>query len=200
MHEIEFENNIYQISFEAMPESLKKSLASQELKHYLQLLQAVQQTPKKVYIEIKSFAEKHSGIPEVLNLLTFAHIQNFRIAEAENLIEKTYFDHPEYFFARVNFADQCIRKRMLEKVTQIFPTFDLQKLYPGKKAYHTSEFRGFLIMASYYHLALKNREKVLHYFKAAKETEPQNPNVIFLEKKLFRKSLLRRLLGNRPLA
>lgn len=195
MQQILFEDKMYQVSFEAMPDSLKASLSAQDLHRYLELLQLIQMKPRAVYKEVKEFCAKHNDVPEVINMLTFAHIQNYRIEDAEKLIESTYFQNPDYLFARVNYADQCIRRKQLKKVTEIFPSFDLQQLYPGKTVYHTSEFRGFLIMMSYYYLALKDREKALHYFKAVKELEPQHPNVLYLEKKLNQVPILKRLLG-----
>ena len=195
MQEVFFEEKTYQISSDAMPEMLKQKLTEEQLKRYLELLQQAQLQPKVVYEEIKAFGQEHPDIPEVINLLTFAHIQNHRVVEAENLIEDTFEKHPEYLFARINYADQCVRKKKLSKIPEIFPTFDLKELCPEKETFHTSEFRGFLIMMTYYFRALKDREKALHYFKTAKEIEPQHPSVLYLEKKLFKKSLLRRLLS-----
>jgi len=194
MQEILFEGNLYRVSMEAMPDALKATLSAQDLLRYLTLLQQIQLKPRAVYKEVQAFCATHPDVPEVINMLTFAHIQNYRIAEAEQLIESTYLKHPEYLFARVNYADQCIRKRKLAEILKIFPSFDLRQLYPEKELYHTSEFRGFLIMMSYYQMALKDREKALHYFKTAKELEPDHPNVLYLEKKLYKTSLVKGLL------
>lgn len=111
MQEIIFEGNQYKVSFEAMPQALKDTFSKEELKCYLELLQQVQIQPRVVYKQVKEFSAKYSDVPEVINLLTFAHIQNHRIVEAENLIENTFERHPEYLFARINYADQCVRKK-----------------------------------------------------------------------------------------
>ncbi|NGX46840.1 MAG: hypothetical protein K1000chlam3_00206 [Chlamydiae bacterium] len=197
MQEVEFEGRQYRISFDTMPHSLKEMLSSTELKKYLELLEAVQKNPRSVYAEIKTFGAAHSDVPEVINLLTFAHIQNHQIVEAEKLIADTFQAHPEYLFARINYADQCIRKKKLEMVPKIFPTFDLKKLCPEKEVFHTSEFRGFLIMMTYYYKERKMREKTLHYFEKAKEIEPHHPSVLYLEKKLFKKPLWLHFFGKK---
>lgn len=196
MKELVFEGKPYKISFDAMPQTLKEKLPGEKLTTYLELLQQVQARPKAVYKTVKSFCQDHSDVPEVINLLTFAHIQNHRVVEAEKLIEKTFQDHPEYLFARINYADQCVRKKKLEKMKEIFPTFDLHELCPEKEIFHTSEFRGFLVMMAHYQRALKNREKAIYYYRVAKEIEPHHPSIVYLEKKLFKKSLLRRLFRN----
>jgi len=197
MQDVLFEGRPYKISFDAMPEELKKKLSKEDLKSYLELLQVCQLKPRAVYKEVKAFCEKRSAIPEVANLLTFAHIQNHRIVEAEKLIKETYLNHPEYLFAKINYADQCIRKRKLDEVEKIFETFDLRELCPDREMFHTSEFRGFMIMMAYYRLARKERELALPYFRMAKEIEPNHPSVIHLEKKLFKRSLLKRLLSRK---
>lgn len=189
MQEVFFENQTYKISFDSMPDALKIQLPGEKMERYLELLAKVQTHPKSVYPEIKAFSEQFPDVPEVINLLTFAHIQNRKIVEAENLIAKTFENYPHYLFARINYADQCVRKKNFSKIPEIFPTFNLQELYPEKKVFHTSEFRGFLIMMAYYHLALKNKEKALPYFEAAKQIEPNHPGIVYLEKKLFKKPL-----------
>lgn len=197
MQQVEFLGETYTISFDAMPDTLKEKLQEDELAEYLSLLEAVQCNPRNVYQRIKDFSALHPDVAEIINLLTFAHIQNRRILEAEKLIEETYLNYPDYFFARVNYADQCIRKKKLEKVTEIFPSFDLQELYPGKKVYHTSEFRGFLLMAAYYFRACKKIDLALTYFGKAKEIEPHHPSVHYLDKKLHKKGLFRRLFSKK---
>lgn len=193
MRVVEFCGKTYRISFDAMPNRLKERLQDAGLKEYIKLLEEVQKQPRKVYQNIKDFSAKYSDVPEVINLLTFAHIQNHRIALAEQLIEDTHRKYPDYFFAKVNYADQCIRRKKLDEVVKIFPSFDLQVLSPGKDAYHTSEFRGFLILMAYYYRARKEIDRAIPYLNKAKEIEPNHPSVIYLEKKLFRKSLFRRL-------
>lgn len=197
MESVIFEGNPYTVSFEAMPETLKEKLSEEELKTYLELLQQCQLKPRGVYKEVKAFCEERQAVPEIANLLTFAHIQNHRIVEAENLIKETYLNHPDYLFARINYADQCVRKKKLEEVEKIFPTFDLKELEPEREVFHTSEFRGFMIMMAYYRLARKERELALPYFRMAKEIEPHHPSVMHLEKKLFKRSLIQRLLSKR---
>lgn len=194
MRTVTFEERTYTISAEEMPDTLQAQLTPHELNRYLELLQKVQIHPRGVYAEVKEFAAAHPDVPEVINLLTFAHIQSHKIALAENLIEETFKRHPEYLFARINYADQCVRQKKLEKVEEIFPTFDLQELCPEKEVFHTSEFRGFLVMMGHYCRAKKDREKAIHYYAAANQVEPDHPSVIYLGRKLFRKSLLRRLL------
>lgn len=195
MHTLNFQGRSYQITFDSRPDHLKKQLSEPDLKSYLKLLEQAQIHPKEVYGQIKEFCEKHLHVAEVVNLLTFAHIQNFKIREAETLIEKTFIDHPDYLFARVNFADQVLRKKQLDKIKEIFPTFNLHELFPEKSEFHASEFRAFVVMLGFYYLALKDQTAAIECLEVAKEIEPHDQSVIFLEKKIYRRSLLQRLLS-----
>lgn len=195
MREVSFEGKTYRISFDAMDDRLKQRLSPSDLNEYLKLLQVCQLKPRAVYKEVKAFCHKHPEVPEVINLLTFAHIQNRRIAEAEKLIEETYHNHPDYLFAKINYADQCIRKKKFGEMAKIFESFDLSTLYPEKEIFHTSEFRGFMIMMAYYRIAEQKPHLALPYFEMAKEIEPHHPNVVHLEKKLFKRPRFKRLLA-----
>jgi len=193
MQKIQFQGETYQVSFEAMPQALKKTLSKEELTNYLQLLEEVQKTPKKVYEKVKAFCQNHLDVPEIINLLTFAHIRNRQIKEAEKLIRETFENYPHYLFARINYADQCLRKKKLEKIPELFPSYSLKELCPDKRVFHTSEFRGFMVFMSYYFLALEDKEKALLYFSAAKEADPADLGVIYLERKLFRVPFLKKI-------
>lgn len=194
MKKICFKGTFYTISFDAMSGRIKEKLSTEELQKYLELLQKCQLNPRKIYKEVKAFCASRQDIAEIVNLLTFAHIQNYQIFEAEKLIKETYIKYPDYLFARINYADQCVRKKNFKEVQKIFPSFELKEIEPNREVFHTSEFRGFMIMMTYYHLALKEKELAISYFQTAKEVDPHHPGVIHLEKKLFRKSLLKRLL------
>jgi len=197
MQQVQLQGKSYTVSFDAMPNALKEQLQGEELNRYLELLAAVQQKPKAVYKEIKTFGLKHESVPEVINLLTFAHIQNHRIVEAENLIKATFENYPDYLFARINYADQCIRKKKLKEIESIFPTFDLNELCPEREVFHTSEFRGFCVMMAYYHLAKKDKESAKFYCNKAKEVDPDHQGVRYLERKLTKKGLFSRLFGKK---
>ena len=204
MKKILFEGKTYPVSFEPMPDILGKKLGKEVLQTYLQLLEKVQTQPRKYYQEIKTFCSKYPDSSEVVNLLTFAHLQNKNLLEAEKLIEETYWKYPHYLFARINYADQCIRKKKLSEINKIFPLFDLKILYPEKKIFHISELRGYWILMAHYHQALKNREKALDYYETVCKIDPYHSATLHLKKKLIQISFTHRFFlklsnGLRPL-
>jgi len=175
----------YRISFNSMPSSLAERISKEDLKTFISLLDKAQFSPRKTLRAVEEFQEEHPDLPEALNLLSYVYIHTRQIAKAERLIEQTYEKYPQYFFARINFADQCLRKKKFEKIPQIFPDFNLKKLYPEKKIFHYLEFRGFLIVLGFYFRAMGNKSEAKNCLSVAKEIDPDHSSVKLLEKKLF---------------
>ncbi|HSX04593.1 MAG TPA: hypothetical protein VLG76_07690 [Rhabdochlamydiaceae bacterium] len=182
-----------QVSLEPMPSDLSKKLSNAELKHYIALLEKAQFYPHRAFEEVKEFQSKHPDLPEAMNLLTFVTIQKKEIAKAEKMIQESYEKFPHYLFARINYADQCLRKKQLQKIPEIFSSFNLKDLYPEKRVFHYSEFRGFMVTLGFYHLTLKNRKEAKECLDHAKKADPDHSSVKLLEKKL-RPNLFKRLL------
>lgn len=173
-------DNGIQISYEPMPSVIPEELFAQ-----------ANETPKAVKERLEGFYKTHPDLPEVANLLTYVYIQLKDLKKAEALILESYEKHPTHLIARINYADQCLRNKKKELVPAIFGnTFDLFKLYPEKKLFHISEYRGFLVLMGFYHLAIKERAKAEEYYLQACRADLTHPSVIALEKKLFNFRLL----------
>jgi tetratricopeptide (TPR) repeat protein len=166
-------------------------------KEYLELFENAQSNPKKTLPLIQAFAEKNPDMPQANNLLAYALLRNKKLKKAESLIVTTYQKHPNYLFGKINYADLCLRKKRINEIPQIFSSFDLSQLYPEKEQFHFSEFRGFMVLMGFYHLALGQRKAAEVYYTLAVKADPLHPGVEALEKKLFKfslKKLLSRIL------
>jgi tetratricopeptide (TPR) repeat protein len=123
--------------------------------------------------------------PWIDNLLAYLHLQNKQQKKAEALIVSSYQKYPGYVFAKINYADQCLRQRKFKQIPLIFPSFELKTLYPHKKRFHVSEFRGLMIIASRYHALIGDRSHALLYYQKAYQADPSHPSLVLLEKELF---------------
>jgi hypothetical protein len=184
----------YLVTYEDNKDSSIRSLSKQEQKKYQDLLHEAQIHPKVAYKKTLDWQESKSDIKELDNLLTYLHLQNKQLVKAEELILASFEKYPDYLFAKINYADQCLRKNKLDQIPLIFPSFNLKELLPNKKSFHVSEFRGFMIFASHYHLEIKETALSRHYYENAKLADPLHPSVIFSEKTLFKKNILRDFL------
>ena len=188
------ESRGYEVSFEPLTAHLKERLSKARFQKYLALFEKIQKTPKECILELETFFKELPDIPEIANLLCFAYLQANRMTEAEKLIEKTYLKHPDYLFGRINFADQCLRRKEIAKVPVIFNnTCNLVALCPEKKTFHFSEYRGFMVVMGFYHLAINEQEKACHFYEKAMRVDPLHASVIALEKAVFRTSFLKKI-------
>ncbi|HSX12146.1 MAG TPA: hypothetical protein VLF61_01490 [Rhabdochlamydiaceae bacterium] len=174
-----------------MPSSLAQKLSPADLKTYVALLEQAQFYPHRVFEEVKTFQEKHPDLPEAANLLIYLYIQKKELVKAEKLTQENYEKFPDYLFARINYADQCLRKKQWDQIPKIFPSFHLRELYPEKKLFHFSEFRGFMVTMGLYYLALKNRAAAKEYLDHARLADPDHSSVKLLEKKLRANFIMR---------
>jgi len=174
---------------------LKKSLSPGDLNHFLKLHTEAQNNPRMAKQEVEKFLIQYPGHPEALNLLTFIYLSKKRVRRANQLIEENYQKNPKYIFAKINYADLCLRQKKYPKIPKIFNyTFNLRKLYPEKKTFHVSEFRGFLVVMGLYHLAIGERGAAEDYHYLAQCVDPNHYGIQLLGKKLYRKKLYKRII------
>jgi len=174
---------------------LKKSFSKKDLETFLSLYSLAETNPKKAKKEVEIFRNNHPDHPEVLNLLTYLNVRRKRIRQAERLIDENFQKNPDYLFARINYADLCLRRKKLQKIPELFNfKFNLRDFRPNKKMFHISEFRGFMVMMGHYHLLIQKREAAECYHYLAHRVDPQHPNTKVLQKKLYYKPLYKRLI------
>ena len=182
------------VSYEDSEENLLLYFSKTQAKQFIHFLHEAQIHPKKTYQEVLAWQKQISNNPLLDNLLTFLHLQNKEEKKAEELIIKSYHQYPNYLFAKINYADQCLRQKKLDQIPLIFPTFDLTSLFPKKTKFHVSEFRGFMIWACRYHLVIKKKSLAKNYCQNAYLADPSHPSVVLLEQKFFFKNYTRKSL------
>ncbi len=182
LKEIRIENT--RVFYEDSLENLLPYFSKSKAREFVDLLHEAQLQPQKTYQKVLQWKKEHPKNPLVDNLLTFAYLQNKEVAKAEELIVESYHAYPNYLFAKINYADQCLRKKKQDLIPLIFPSFDLSVLFPQKDKFHVSEFRGFMILACRYHLKIKQKKLAKKYYQNAYLADPSHLGLILLEKEL----------------
>lgn len=184
----------YLITYDPLPTEGLAKLSDKEREDYDLLYEKALRAPKEMLPQIEEFRKNHPELPEIENLLAVVHLYMRDINKVEKLIEESYQKFPNYLFARINYADQCLRRKKPELVLGIFnDTLDLAQLYPDKSFFHISEFRGFMVLMGLYHLAVGQKERAENYYKLAFEADPKHPSVTALQKKIFHVPLFKRI-------
>ena len=173
------------VFYEDSFENLLLYFSKEEAKNFVHLLHEAQLHPKKIYADVLAKKELYPNNPMLDNLLTFLYFQNKEMKKAEELIVDGYHQYPEYFFAKINYADQCLRLKKWDQIPLIFPSFDLTTLFPDKTKFHVSEFRGFMIVVCRYFLCIKQKDQAKLFYQKALLADPSHPSLISLEKELF---------------
>ena len=178
------------IFYEDSLDNLLSYFSKSKAKDFINLLHEAQTHPKKAYKEALSWKEHHPNNPLLDNLLTFLHLHNRETKQGEALILESYHQYPNYLFAKINYADQCLRFKKPQQIPQIFPSFDLSQLFPNKTHFHVSEFRGFMIVISRYYSLIGNKTLAREFYQKAYLADPAHPTLILLEKELFSQNYL----------
>lgn len=180
-----------QLLISAMPPILSKacqiSLEPIQLtrsQQYREIYQLSQSSPRKAL----EAALKADASPELSTLKAYLLLQTKQEKLAKQEIESAYLLYPGYLAAMINYADLCIRKKRLNLIPNIFNTFDLSMLFVNRTQFHASEFRGFMVMMAFYHLAIKQRKQAALYYTLAVKADPHHASLAILEKKLFPKA------------
>jgi len=144
--------------------------------------------PKKTFKETLDFSNNHSNIPEINNLLTYLYLKQKKLRKAEKLTFKNYLTNPTNLLAKINYADQCIRKNKLSIIPDIFNNIpDLTLLYPKQKLFHASSYRGFHVAWGFYHHYKKNIDHAQCHHYLAYQIDSEHKSVIELSKRLIKK-------------
>ena len=172
------------ISYDPLPSLAIQALSEEDKRLYLDLLEKAQTSPKTACDAVAKLFKRHGDIPEIVNLYTYLLLQQKKIQQAEELIQESYQKNPEYLFAKINYADQCLRRKKIEIIPRIFPSFSLLDLCPDRSVFHFTEFRGFMVVMGFYHLSLRKKDEATMFYKAAFEADAAHPSVIALEKRV----------------
>lgn len=189
-----FHLNTQYVSFKEDTSHLKKTLSEKDFQLFLELYEKSQSSVKKALKPLEEFKKNHPKLPEIYNLLGFVYIRLKKLKKAEQLIREAYQECPENLFVRINYGDHYLRKKQPEKIPEIFKnTFDLSLLYPSRKTFHVSEFRGFMTLMGFYYLSINKRDLAISYHYLARHVAPHHPAVRLLGRKLYYVSILKNL-------
>lgn len=100
---------------------------------------------------LEPLLERYPDVPTLYNWLATAYGVVGRKADANRLVRLSYERHPDYLFAKINYATSLIEDGQTGRVREIFNgTFDLAD-HLGRETIHITEFVAFYGMMVDYH-------------------------------------------------
>lgn len=174
------------ITWKSYPSRIEKQLLPEDAKLFLQLHESVAKRLKNNVKEGKRLLETYPNSPEILNLVTAIYLANGKRKKGESLVKHNYQVNRDNLFAKINYADLCLRKKKIEQIPIIFEGKEnLRDLYPHRSMFHVSEFRGFVVVMGLYFLEKKQRDLSTCYHYLAHRVDPKHPSTRILERKLY---------------
>jgi len=184
----------YEISFDPVPSERFKALPPHVQDAVNRLYYLAQDRPREAIGELRRMIEEYPDIPALYNYLSGAYVSEGMREEAERVIEENYRRNPEYLFARLNYAEVCLRRGEYETVLELLKgKFDLKMYYPERSCFHISEFTGFSYVVGMYLALTGKRDAAMVVYEALRRVAPKHPSTKLLREVLL-PSLARKLL------
>ena len=182
----------YKITFDPIENKNFKKLPSKIQDQIEVLHNMVYSNPKKAIPRLSRLIKKYPDVPLLHNYLSVAYLKIGDFESYEAVVLDSYKKHPDYLFARVNYAQICLQRGETEKIPIIFNNkFDLKRLYPHRSEFHVSEFVGFAAVVGVYFVEIGEIEAAKLYYKMLKKTAPRDPATKRLKRKLYPPLLVR---------
>lgn len=145
-----------------------------------------QQTPEKAIPQLLKIKEKYPHVPLIYNYLAVAYSQVGEDEKAEAIIMETIRKHPDYFFARLNYAQICLSNGKYHKIPEIFGhKYDLKKLYPKRKRFHITEFINFFALMGIYFSRTDQKDIAKRYYHFLRDIGSEYRIVKQLKQELY---------------
>jgi tetratricopeptide (TPR) repeat protein len=176
----------YDITDEPLDNRDIKKLPSQVQERIDDLYELAQRDPRQAIPELERLVTIYPHIPTFANHLSIAYLAAGDQEQATAMVREAYRRHPQYLFAKVNYANLCLQHGEIEKVPGIFDhAFDLKQLYPHRTRFHVSEFAGFAGVMCRYCCAIGEQDTALLYYQMLKQVAPKHPMTKHAKRALY---------------
>jgi len=176
----------YDITDEPLDNRAIKKLPSQVQERIDDLYELAQRDPRQVIPELERLIATYPHVPTFFNYLSIAYLAAGDQEQATAMVREAYRRHPQYLFAKVNYANLCLQQGEIGKVPGIFDyAYDLQQLYPHRTRFHVSEFTGFAWVMCRYFCAIGERETAVLYYQMLKQVAPRHPMTKHAKRSLY---------------
>jgi hypothetical protein len=151
--------------------------------------------PEESIPKLKELVNQYPDVPVLYNYLSVAYTNIRDYDNAEKVVLENYRRHPDYLFAKINYAHFCLKKKQFEKVPEIFDDkYELKLLYPKRSKFHISEIISFYGIMSRYFFYIEERKVAKTYYGILKKLDPGHKTTKIVKRLLY-PSLLNRFLN-----
>ena len=161
------------------------------------LYQLARTNPRAAAPQLMAALLRYPQVPSIFNYLFVAFSAMGDIKRAEAIVLENLRLHPDYLFARVNYAEMCLGRGEPDKVPEILgEQLDLKQLYPERDRFHVSEVVGFYGVVGFYYWQTGRPKEAALCYDLLRRLAPQHQLTQRLKSKL-QPDWWQRLLGRR---
>lgn len=153
--------------------------------------------PSQAIPRLKALKKKYPEVREFYNWLVAALAAVGEGEEAEQLAKECYQKFPDYLFAKLSYAEFCMRRGNFEEVPIILDhKFDLKMHLPERDTYHITEVVGFFGITGIYYARIGELEAARVCCDLLKEIAPEHQATLQLMH-ILAPSLFQKLLNSK---
>jgi tetratricopeptide (TPR) repeat protein len=142
--------------------------------------------PEQAVVRLKEAIRQYPDVPQFSNYLMMAYSKIGEWEKIDSLIAENYKRYPDYLFAKLNYAELCLRRKQIDEIPIIFDdNFDLKLLYPKRKKFHIAEVIGFMGIAGIYYHETGERKSAELCYSVLRQLNPQHEKTRRLKGKLY---------------
>ena len=133
------------------------------------------ESPAEAIPELLRAIERHPGVPVFYNYLSVACGALGDEERVDEVVRESFQRHPDYLFARLNYAELCLRRHDLEGAFKALDgRLELWELLPRRTRFHISEFACFTYVMGLFHLETGNREAARDCYERLRIAAPDD--------------------------
>lgn len=151
-----------------------------ELPH--NILDLCRNKPKLAIPILDKIPEKYKRNPRVLNLYASAYSSLGDEINLRRIALDNFKMNPDYLFAKLNLCDIYLVDGDVDKIPEVLgKDFDLQKLYPERSIFHSSECLSYYSVAAQYFMKNKDFGRAKTCYLIMYKISPDHSRTKFIE-------------------
>ena len=144
----------------------------------------VRDDPRAAVTELRAWIEREP-LPMFFNWLSGAYSALGDVQGVADTVRENYRRNPQYLFARVNYAEMCLRDGDLDGAREALGGgLDIRALLGGRKRIHVSELTAYYYAVGLYHIKAGDLAAAEHICGILEDAAPGEPPTVELRRRL----------------
>lgn len=175
---------LLEIVHERMDQAWHSRLSRETREAMPGLCALVHDDPRAAVTELRAWIAREP-LPMFFNWLSAAYSALGDVQGVEDTVRENYQRNPRYLFARVNYAELCLRNGDLDgALDALGGGLDIRALLGGRRRVHVSELTAYFYAVGLYHIKAGDRAAADNVYRILKDAAPDEPPTRELRRKL----------------